>query len=714
MNGLGNRLQILGIAAGLVLVTLTAAALAVIRPWSNRASYAAAPFEKVADDFPRILPIAGKPPAKDKNALDRYYAERKKIRTYIREQGAIQRATPEEREAVLFIYDGKYVRAWEAAVTVLRRDPESAPAWYALAEAEQHGEKNLAKALYAVRKARRILEKKGQADPRDFDSHEWYLYVLDLEHDILRSLERFEEALQVVDLIEQTYQPMPWMKVWPLFKLNRLAEAEQAISAMEETRQWPSTSLNNRLVLEQQYRRRSTPYQFGRRLAELEGDSSPVLWSNVGEVAQGDLRLSEAEAAYRKSAEMGRPDFRGTAYTYLTNLYVQQGRFREAVDARRKAQAQRAVRAPHTLQDDQGRVDRSMALLHLAIGQSADAERFARRMHTMPDRLGSITTRADDQNLSNDLLLAAVLAAREEEERELSRNVPSQWSWLTHQLMQAGELWNLQHRIRKIVADFSRLNDLRPNVPDGAPIETWMIGDLLRQLPPSVALAMARKARAEEIKAAQEEGSDFMTRAAPYFDAIEAEASLLAGQPEAALELARNAVEHLPDPGERLLRARTAAVAGEAARQLNDASSSRKYFNVALANAPIVFRLTRIAIPARFDNDGSPLAVSVLDRLRRSPRFRNDPAGFPISIATEGERIRIRMHRDDTIHCDEVLAAADSGDDPVTAAVAAIHQRVLSPTARLTAIEVNSLDDSPAAIKVRQDSDKLMDAVRPK
>lgn len=713
MNASTPRIRLLAVAVAGIVVAGAGLSLALIRPWSND-SYAPAPFAKVPDDYPRILPIEDRPRASDKAALDRYLAARRKVWSYLRDEGAIQRATPEEREAVTLIRNEKYVRGWEAAVEVLRANRESAPGWYALADAEYYGEKNLPRALHAVRKARRILEGRGQADPNDADSREWYLFVLDLEYRILQGLERFEEALRVVDLLEQTYQPMPWLKIWPLFKLDRLAEAEAAIAAAEATGAWPIRVLNNRLVLEELHRRRGAPYAVGQQIVALQSNS-PVIWSNLGETALEDFRIDEAEKAFRKSVEIGRPDFFGTAYTHLTRLYVQQGRFREAINARRQAQVHRASREPHTLQFDQGRVDRSTALLLLAAGQPADAERFARRMHAIPDRLGSITTRPDDQSLSNDLLLATVLSNRMEEERELARTEGSRWKRAANRVLAAAELWDLQHRIRRVIVASGRLNDLRPYAPDGAPIETWMLGDLMRLMPADVALAMVRQARTEEEKAANAQGStEILQRVSPYFDALQAEAALFAGKPGDALELAQRALEQLPDPGEKLLRGRTAAVAGEAARQLGNRDEAMRWFRQALADGPIAFRLLKLAIPVRITDDGSPLAQAVAQRLGRSPRLRHDAAGFPVEIRVDGNQLTFRITRNETVHCAGQLPQPGGSDDAVTAAVAAIHQHLMCPQVRLSAIEINALDDSPAAIKARADQKAILDIARPK
>src|SRR5262249_60151089 len=125
----------------------------------------------------------------------------------------------------------KFVKGRDLARKVLRSDPESVPARYALAIAlyEGQGQGSLPRALHEIRKARKILERRGRANPADADAREWYLRVLAKEYYILRDLDRPEEQLRLVEGVERIYAPLPWLKVWPLFKLKRLGEARRAI-----------------------------------------------------------------------------------------------------------------------------------------------------------------------------------------------------------------------------------------------------------------------------------------------------------------------------------------------------------------------------------------------------------------------------------------------------------------------------------------------------
>src|SRR5437763_760473 len=124
---------------------------------SGATKYLDASFEKVGSDFPRIIPVQEWPPAKDKAAVEKYRKERNAVRAFLVEGGAVQRATPEEREVIKALYDDKtvkqkqYIRVREMAEKVLQDNDRSIPALYALAQAQFEGEGNLPLALFAIR-----------------------------------------------------------------------------------------------------------------------------------------------------------------------------------------------------------------------------------------------------------------------------------------------------------------------------------------------------------------------------------------------------------------------------------------------------------------------------------------------------------------------------------------------------------------------------------
>jgi tetratricopeptide (TPR) repeat protein len=696
--------------AALSAATALLAALALLARMSPAAPIAAeypnAPFARVPKDYPRVMPVREMPAAKDEKAVEQYRAERKAVRKYLREEGAIRRAEPEEREAIRAAYDGDYIRGRELASKVLKTTPDSVPALYALALAQLHAEGNLPRALFLIRKVRHILEARGRQNADDSDSREWYLLALDDEHDILAEMDRSAEALRATELLEQIYEPLPWYKPWLLFKLRRFAEADACIKQTEASGRWPEKALNDRLALEEQLQHRSAVYELGCRVTALVSDS-PVHWKNHGGGCLNDLRLEEAEKALVKATQCGRPNYWGTPYNDLAYLYVQECRFPEAIDALKHAQVHRAARQPSTLQNDQATFERALALLLLALGRVQDAEPIAKRSHERPNRTGFHTADATDEAFSTSYILAAILDTRIEQMRETEAALSGR-----ERLLEQGkrmelemEAWALTRRVLKRVAAGDRPNILRPNMPGTSTPETWLAGSIVRMLPPGVAVELIRQARKEEDH----------PLASPYFDAFEAEAALAGGRPDEALRLAKQALAALPAVGERALRARAAAIGGEAARQIGRQSEWRSLAEQVVADLPNMLRLTRTAVPARIEDDGSPTARLLAQILQASPRLRADSGGFAISIKSAAGRLSFTMFRlTRARHFDDSVPAGGTPEQTAAAAFVKFHERLMAPAIDLTQLDINSLDGSPTALASRAGVDRLLDALRTK
>ena len=698
--------------AGSLAATASVAALGIafasrISPSAaDRNEYPDAPYTKVAKDYTRIIKVKEAPSPRDPKALERYRDERKAVVRYLREEGAIKKSSPDEREAVRAVYDGNHIRGRELATKVLMSHPASVPALYALARSQFLGEGNLPRALFLIRKVRYILQERGRLHPDDADSREWYLLALDDEHDILTAMDRAAEALRVVELLEQIYEPLPWYKTWRLLKLKRYAEAEACIKATEQSGRWPRTALNDRHVLEERLQRRGGLYQAGLRMTKLI-DNSAVHWRNHGGGCLNDFRLEEAEKAFVRATQCGKPNFSGTAYTDLAFLYTQEGRFHEVVDALKHAQAQRATREPSTLQNDQASCERALALLLLALGRLREAEPLARRAHEHQDRTGHTSGDAADEAFMGTYLLWTVLAARIEELRERESMV----SWRDRVATAATreelemESWVLKRQVLKWIVGTGRPNIFRPNMPGTVTPETWLTGSIVQMLPPGVAVELIRQARTEEDHPA----------AVAYFDAIEAEAALAGGDPREGLRLAKSALIALPPVGEKALRARAAAIGAEAARQLGRRDEWRMLADQVLADFPHMLRLTRMVVPLQIEDDGSPAARLLAQKLSASPRLRSDPAGFAVAIHASTERLSFTMfgsakarHFEDSVSLDE------SPDRAASAAFEKFHEHLMAPALDLTQIDINSLDSSPTAIQSRKYVDDILGIVRPK
>jgi tetratricopeptide (TPR) repeat protein len=347
-------------------------------------------------------------------------------------------------------------------------------------------------------------------------------------------------------------------------------------------------------------------------------------------------------------------------------------------EALKKAQAQRhdpKQRKAYTRQQDEASFKAVFAEFLLVVGRSEDAERRARPIVEDPDRAGHTSTNKRQLELRNRLILWLALRMRAEELREedaagawLSRTSPNRRA-----VALEAEAWAERCRILRILEDESfLLGNLRPYLSGNA--SPWMAATLVQLLPPGAAFEAVRLARAEEED----------PRAAPYFDALEAEASLRLSRHEDAVRLARRALEGLPAEGEKLLRARVSAVASEALRRAGNESESRGMLRSALADFPSVTRMLDLAIPVRIEDDGSDAARRLAEAIARSPRFRRDPEGRPVRVWTEGAQLRFAMEGH--------FEPDGSPDGTVTAALRRFHQRVMSPRVDLTPIQINSLD----------------------
>lgn len=656
--------------------------------------YLDSPFAAVEADIPRLVAVRQYPD--DKEEAKKYDEQIEKERKFFLEKGAYSRAAAEEREALDAAASGKYVNGRQLAERILQSNPQSVPAWNVLARALLYGENNLPLALNTARKARHLLERQGKTNADDADAREWYIRTLLLEENILRQLGRNAAGVRVIEVLEQLYGPLPQSKFWHLIKLKRYDEAEQALAAMEKDGRWPSNVLNDKLILASARRDRGAAFQAGREITARSDGKSAVMWSNFAGVALGDFRFDETDEALRKSIECGAPNFYGTAYIDLAELRLQEGKFAEMPQTVRLLNGHRATLGRAARAHIKANVDRMLALLLLSVGRHEEAERFARRSHEVPSRQGSNSVDPVSADLANGLVFWSTLQAQLQQRNETDFIVGSSLVSRTEALAKVqSESWRVKNEVQRILSDRTRVNPLRPYVLEEIKIESWMLGQFAQMLPQGVFREMLRHARETESHPA----------AVPYFDALEAEASLIAGDPKAALEWAMKALAALPSEREKLLRARTNAVAAEASRLLDGHADYLARMDQVLDDFPAVLGLLNIKIPVRIEDDADPLTGRVVDHMYHSPLFRDDAAGFVIRIARKDKQVEVTIARGDGKARWTVLAQAEAGkesnensktenDDAALelASIAQFRAKLLCPWMDLTTKQINALD----------------------
>lgn len=696
--------RLLGVIVAGVLAALAIAGFAAVR-YSNdwRREYPAEgdppPFSRWDASLPRLMLVS-------ESAT---FEDRTKTFFWLTQQGAIRHASLEEQQALQAVDREELVKARELGERCLEANPDSAPAAFVMATVELRGDANLPRALFLVRKLRHTLEEAGRRDRHDIEACEWYIRGLDLEYEILSEMDRREEQLRVVDLLEDVFEPrMPWMRLWPLMKLRRWEEANRQIEATLADGRNPSKALNAKCALEDKMHHRQGSYDAGKQMVEAHPDSS-VLRHNWGLAAFNLFRYDEAER-YMTEATTHSLDFHGTPYLPLALLELQRGEFAQAFEKLRLGLDQRFQRDRHTLQQDEALMDDMKALLLLALGRGADALRFAREAHESPDRAGATSNDDADLRFSSTLVLWTVLRTRAEQIRELRAAQAGVRGWLPDPELEAitAECWALERTLRTDLAEDMLDRMIRPNMPGSPGIETaigtWLRPDAARVLPTGVALEAIRLARDE---------AD-LPETVPYLDAVEAETRLRHGDAAEALRLAQQSLLGLPAKNERLLRARVAAVAAEAAHRTGDEALAREYCDEVLAVFPQAFRLLELSIPVHVVHDDSPAARRMAEWLLASPRFRDDPQGFAVSLTVEGDRLHFVMQgAAGKQHCAESVPAEGDTDEVAGAGLQLFYRKLMAASFDLSDAQLGLLDDSADAQRSREQDTQLLDGVRP-
>lgn len=596
--------------------------------------------------------------------------------------------------------DGKFVAAREAAEARLRRHPQSFEGHFVLGLVLHMGEGNLPRALHHLRAARRAFEGRYGLQPPPEAPFQWHVAILAELASVLREMDRFEEALLVLEMRDAAYDPdAPGEQSWSLIRLRRYAAARAAIDAglaSTDPRQveFVKTAL---CALESEQQRRRPAYEAcvaAMEYARAQKITAPNVYTNAAQAAQGVFRADEAERYALEGTRHFEAGNAANPWMFLLSLYLDQGRMAEAVSAARNMAAWRNAQPAHM--DDQTRSETEMAgaLLLYVFGHAEESSRITARNLRRPDRTGFTSASSEQMEAGTALLDRAALllaAERKSEEASWATGLGAVKAWL-----HAGRLrldaWTSGRRAASLVgSETMLLATLRPFASGSVSVPTWLVGDLVAVLGPGVVSAAAKRAQREEDRGGP---------AGAYVDAVRVEAAVARGDWGGALGFAGPVLATLPRT-EALLRARVAALAAEAAWQTGDAARTAELYSVALQLDPGVVRRLGLAIPVVVQSRGTRAARRAARVLRQSPRFRvRGDAPFALSVGDD-EACLVGGGAQ-TLACARVVAQAGEDDDARGARLAAaLHEEAFAPRADLSQADIRSLDGSTTAGRER-------------
>lgn len=599
-----------------------------------------------------------------------------------------------ERAGWCLIQSRRYVGARTVADKALKANENSHRAQYIMGAALHLGDGNLPKSLFHLNRAeQRFIAEHGK-DPGDDTPTTAYRRILVELVYVHGEMDHHEEKIRYVDALERRlsldYGPL---KAWPLLKLKRFDEArrvaEDAIASHGDGNSyWRAIGLTALCAVESERRNRVAAYEACKAAAQpvlRHSSDGGVALSNAGASAMEVFKFDEAERLYIESTKR---DVEGTINPWgrLTHLYLRQGRFAEAVSALRQMQRYRMARPAYFDQQDQADAELTGASVLIIAGRVQDALRITRRIVDRPDRQGT-SSAAADQNEAGNLILDAVVRL------DVARRLEEQASWSkfteamklrAEALKHRFDAWILRRKASTILSNRERLvTSLRPECPGSVELPAWLDGEVVQVVGPGVALAAIGEARREETLPTE--------LAEPVFRAFEAEAHLLDGDEDKALAAATDAIEGLPAV-EALVRVRVRAIAVAAARALGRNDIAVDHLQHILLADPGLIRRMGLELPVVITPASQSAAVAeAIAHLQSSPLFDSQPWGFKLLVAEDvlvlalpdgSELLRAR-----------VLPGKSTDVDSVARRIArSAHEELLVPNVDITQQDVRSLD----------------------
>ncbi|MFO0713240.1 MAG: hypothetical protein U0353_25515 [Sandaracinus sp.] len=607
--------------------------------------------------------------------------------------------TPEELRAHCEAEQQRhFIRARELAEEILRRDPSSFVGHYVLGYVYHYGEANFPRALYHLRQARSLFRQRFAEPPQPGQPWRWHANILRELVWAHGDLEQYEEQLAVAARYNELYQPRLMAETaWPLMKLRRFEDA-RAAAALGEQSGDPfqlEVALNARCAIEFEAGDETRSYAACRAALDLRGANpstqSAVDFTNFAEAARSVFRLEEAEDVGLEATE-AQLSWYGNPYIEITDLYLREARFGEALAMMREVNPYRMRRPPHVQDADRNEARRTLSGLFLVLGRGEDAVRVTTKAMLAPDRRAH-NSRDPAQDLAISALLdraARRLRAEERDQETLGRPLPERLVAFGEMVSLRAEAWSSGRQAARALSDESRLvGTFQIGRARSAVTPPWLVGDLVDVLGPGVVAAAVRRARREDPR----EG------APAYYDAFEAEAALAAGDPDRAWELCQRAIATLPR-AESMLTARVQVIAAEAARALGRRDDALAAYDAAMQIDPGLFVRMGLSLPVHISSRGGDVPAAAASLLAWSPRFDQEGLGLRLDVDGDASRLRVcfSSHLGSSgaqYACSETAREAAEDDDTFVArAVAQLHREAFAPRVDLSQTDANSLDGS--------------------
>jgi tetratricopeptide (TPR) repeat protein len=616
---------------------------------------------------------------------------------------------PDEVEAWIYTQLNRYIRARELAEVVLKKRPSSYIAHLVLGLTQHYAEANFPRAVYHLDRALRLYEQQHDVTKPKNHPWRWHVAILKELSAAYGAMEHFSRQLGYMARYNQLYDPdMVAERAWPLMKLRRFSEARLAANLGLKTNREDQReiALNALCAIEFEQGNDQTSYQACKNAvddAALVGRSpSSVDLTNYAEAARSMLRLDLAERI-ALDATVATVSWYANPWLELSELYMRQGRFEDALSALKEIPQYRAIRPPHVRDSDRNENRRALASFLLLLGRPGDALAFTSKASVAPDRRAHNSRDPLQDQLviamldrRTRLVAAEICMERASAEPLLKRLYKWPLAWLKAGWLRF-QAWRSAAKAKRLLKDDHRLTGVfQVGTSEAAVVPPWLMGELISIMGAGIVREAVDRARKE----------DRRKGAGAYYDALFAEVAAAFGKDRRVLELSERAIGTLGQ-GEALLRARVRAIAAVAAMRLGQTETALEYYETALRNDRGVFRRLGLPIPVRFTVRGGETAHQIENLLKESPRLDVSDSGFELRIEAKGSNGSVCMigAKGAVFDCTRVVARKNENAVAFASRLARqFNSEMFSPRVDLTRTDINSLDGTNIAARDTIDS----------
>lgn len=598
------------------------------------------------------------------------------------------------------IEGGNYVGGREVVEELLRRDPESPKGHLLLGVIHHRSEGNLPRALYHVKKARKILDDRLVSFDFADEIVEWHFVALSELAAVAGSMGLHKDKIRYIRERERLYEfATPAELGWPLMRMRDYEEARAAVEdalLLDDPGQ-VAQARTALCAIEAEQQKREEGYRACMEAAEherLNPMGGPVPFTNAAEAALSMLKFDEAERLNLEGTKRFRNITVSNPWLDLTHLYIAGGRTGEALEAVRRMVKWRRQQPAFMDQQNRAEAEMTSSIFLLVAGYPEKASRVSARVIDHPDRTGFTSSETEQMEAGHALVDALTQRAAAEVALERAAWLPF-WDGARARL-EARERrlrsWSSGRRVASLVADERiLLATLRPYLAGSMESPEWIEPELVEIVGPGIIEAALKKVRAVET----------LPEAEGYFLAYEAEIAFLRGRKAKAIDLVDQAVAALPS-SEVLKRARLSARAADASRRLGQKSRAAEYFDQMMQIDPGVVRRLSMALPVRFEATSGTIAKLTKGYLEDSPRFDDAGEGwFRVQVdgGSDLGKACLLGPFGTVYSCVEVTPRA--GEETPTQLARRLaeefHAAAFAPRMDLTQSDLRSLDGSPTA-----------------